>query len=128
MTPHEQALLFLQKAAQDEALIDEVLANPRVSDEIIGFHCQQAVEKLLKAVLAELAVHTHRTHNLRQLIDVLGDQGKALPQELQDLDRLTPFAVVWRYGSPPCPLSLDRRGTRDLVRALRAWAESHVPK
>jgi len=45
MKPHELALLYLQKAAEDEALLDEVLTSPRVSDGAIGFHCQQAAEK-----------------------------------------------------------------------------------
>jgi len=51
--PHEQALLFLRKAEADIALLDEVLASNRVGDDIIGFHCQQAAEKLLKALLSE---------------------------------------------------------------------------
>jgi len=32
MKQHEQALLFLRKAAEDEALLDEVLTSDRVSD------------------------------------------------------------------------------------------------
>jgi len=51
MKRHEQALLFLRKAAQDEALLDEVGDSANVSDEVFGFHCQQAAEKLLKAML-----------------------------------------------------------------------------
>ena len=54
MKPREQALLLLRKAAQDEALLDRVLESIEVSDEIIGFHCQQAAEKLLKALLSDL--------------------------------------------------------------------------
>lgn len=42
MKAHEQALLFLKKAAEDEALVDEVLNSPRVTDAAVGFHCQQA--------------------------------------------------------------------------------------
>jgi len=42
--PHEQALLFLRKAEADESLLDEVLTSARVSNEIIGFHGQQAAE------------------------------------------------------------------------------------
>ena len=38
MKRREQALLLLRKAAQDEALLDEVLTSDQVSDEIIGFH------------------------------------------------------------------------------------------
>ena len=44
----EQARRFLAKAAEDEALLDAVLAKPEVSDSIYGFHAQQAAEKLLK--------------------------------------------------------------------------------
>ncbi|HQL53970.1 MAG TPA: HEPN domain-containing protein [Phycisphaerae bacterium] len=62
---HEQALLFRQKAEDDLALLGEVLDSARVTDEIIGFHCQQAAEKLLKALLSELGVAFPRTHNLR---------------------------------------------------------------
>ena len=52
MKQREQALLLLAKAAEDEALLDEILASDRVSDAIIGFHCQQSVEKALKALLS----------------------------------------------------------------------------
>ena len=46
MKLREQAPLLLRKAAQDEALLDQVLTSDQVSDEIIGFHCQQAAEKI----------------------------------------------------------------------------------
>ena len=49
MRQHEQAMLLVKKAADDEALLAEILSSHRVSDEIFGFHCQQAAEKLLKA-------------------------------------------------------------------------------
>ena len=45
MKQHEQARLLFAKGCQDEALVDEVLASTQVSDEIVGFHCQQAAEK-----------------------------------------------------------------------------------
>ena len=35
MRQHEPALLYLNKAAEDEVLLDEVLASPRVSDTVI---------------------------------------------------------------------------------------------
>jgi len=46
MKRREQALLFLRKAAQDESLLDAVLECPSVSDELIGFHCQQLFKHL----------------------------------------------------------------------------------
>ena len=56
MKRREQASLLLRKAAQDEALLDEVLGSKMVSDEVIGFHCQQAAEKMLKALLSDLGI------------------------------------------------------------------------
>lgn len=54
MKQHEQSDLLLRKAAHDEVLLDEVIGSERVSDEVIGFHCQQAAEKLLKALAVGL--------------------------------------------------------------------------
>lgn len=90
MKRHEQALLFLKKAAADEALVDEVLDSPRVGDEVIGLHCQQAAEKLLKALLAELGIRFRWTHDLRELMDLLADSGHPLPEHLADVDTLSP--------------------------------------
>jgi HEPN domain-containing protein len=73
MKQHDQAALFLAKAAKDEALVDEVLGSERVADEIVGFHLQQAAEKLLKGVLSAYGVSFRRTHDLRELMDAATD-------------------------------------------------------
>ena len=54
MKRREQAVLLLRKAAEDEALLDQVLTASEVSDEIIGFHYQQAAEKRLKSGSTDL--------------------------------------------------------------------------
>ena len=125
MKQHEQALLLLEKARQDEALVAEVLTSDNVSDEIIGFHCQQAAEKLLKALSAQCGVHFHRTHNLRQLMALLADEGRSVPDDLQNLDMLTPFAVLHRYEAPLVS-TLERRQMREMVRRLREWVEPQI--
>ena len=81
--------------------MDEVLASDRVSDEIIGFHRQQAAEKLLKALLSDLGGRFQRTHNLRVLVDLVADAGHALPARLSDLDTLTPYGTLFRYEHAP---------------------------
>ncbi len=126
MKQHEQAKLLLDKGRQDEALVDEVLASTQVSDDIVGFHCQQAAEKFLKAVLSEAGAPFHRTHNLRQLMDLLSDAGHALPPDLDDLDVLTPFGTTFRYDMLPAAHDFDRALARDMVCRLRTWAEQKV--
>jgi HEPN domain-containing protein len=126
MKRHEQALLFLEKAAEDETLVDEVLASSRVSDAVIGFHCQQAAEKLLKAALSEFGVEFRRTHDLRELMDLLADAGHSLPKTLADLDTLTPYATLFRYQGIPAKVNLSRRTARTLVRQVRRWVEKKI--
>lgn len=126
MRRREHALLLLKKASEDEALLDETLASRRVSDEIIGFHLQQAAEKILKALLTDAGVEFRRTHNLRVLMDLLQDNGHPLPEELATLDSWTPFATLMRYEDAPSEARLDRAAARGLLRRLRAHAESRI--
>lgn len=128
MAQHEQAILLFGKACQDEALVEEVLTSQKVSDEIVGFHCQQAAEKFLKAVLSEVGVRFQRTHNLRQLMDLLHDAGHPLPADLADLDTLTPFGTTFRYDMLPATSSFDRQGAREMIGQLRIWTEGQLQR
>jgi len=67
-----------------------------VADELVGYHCQQAVEKPLKARLVDLGVNYPKTHNLQTLVELLEDQSRLLPWDLADLDLLTPYATICR--------------------------------
>lgn len=126
MKQHEQTQMLLRKAAADETLLDQVLSAENVDDEIIGFHCQQAVEKLLKAWLSDLGVNYPKTHNLQTLVELLEQQGKTFPKELADVDRLTPYATILRYEDPPQQEPFDRAGARKLVQAIRVFVESQL--
>lgn len=119
MKQREQALLLLRKAREDEDLLLEILNSERVSDEIFGFHCQQAAEKLLKALLADFGVDFPRTHNLRLLMDLLGDTGFHLPDELVNLDFLTPYGTLFRYENLPSRSQLDRPAFLKMIQGLR---------
>jgi hypothetical protein len=46
------AIRFARKAESDEIALDKLGDDPDVPDDLIGFHAQQALEKLLKAALA----------------------------------------------------------------------------
>ena len=127
MKQREQALLFLRKAAPDEALLDVVLESGKVSDEVIGFHCQQAAEKMLKALLSELGATFPRTHEIGALMDALARNGAPLTAEFENLDMLTPFGAIYRYDDYDGADSLNRREMRALLQSLRAWVEERLP-
>ena len=126
MKRREQAHLLLRKAGQDEALLDQVLEFDQISDEIIGFHCQQAAEKILKALLSDLEVRFRKTHEIGVLMALLTQAGFPLPENLQNLDMLTPFGAVYRYEDYEAPVSLDRVAAREAVRELRLWVETKL--
>ena len=91
MKQREQALVPMRKAAQDEALLDAVIDLESVTDEIFGFHCQQAAE----------------THDIEALMAGLRRANAPLPAEFEDLGVFTPFAAFLRYTEIDT-LALDR--------------------
>jgi hypothetical protein len=49
-----------------------------------------------------------------------------LPTELADLDRLTPYATVYRCEHVPEYVALDRKATWSLVAGIRVFVEQHL--
>lgn len=128
MTPHDLAVVMLTKAAQDEAAADHLMNAPKVGEETVGFHLQQAAEKLLKAVLAEKDIPYGLSHNLLYLLQLLETSGARPPAGMQELGMLNPFAVAFRYDLLPDISSFDRAKAQALVADLRVWCEARVPR
>lgn len=126
MKQPEQTRRLLHKAGQDEAVMDALLGKPDIDDEVFGFHAQQAVEKLLKAWLSDRGVDYPKTHNLRAIVDLLVAAGQSLPDDLKDVDSLTPYATIYRYEDVPVSGSFDRKQVRQQVRRVRAYVESQI--
>ena len=95
---------------------------------MIGFHCQQAVEKMLKALLSDLGITFHKTHELGSLMDTLARSGAALPDEFENLDSLTPFGALYRYEDYDGIEPLSRAVTRVLPLSLRSFVEDRLLK
>jgi hypothetical protein len=95
---------LLSHARDDEMAARELLKSDAISDAIVGFHCQQAIEKALKAMLAMSAVDFPFTHDLGALIVLCERAGTPVPAELEDVDRLTPYvpgcATAGRIRAP----------------------------
>jgi hypothetical protein len=68
-----------------------------VPETVSGFHAQQAVEKLIKALLLELKVPFDLTHDLTRLQKLLEAAGEKLPSTPLSLGDLNDFAVFYRY-------------------------------
>lgn len=64
----------------------------------VTFMCQQAIEKLLKAIIIKIkSIVPPFSHNLRRLTEIAGIDNDMTDQQLNFLDDLTPFCVATRY-------------------------------
>jgi HEPN domain-containing protein len=96
MTDIDHARRLLVMAGKDLSAL-RAMGDPSVfSDEVFGFHAQQAVEKLLKAWIALLGGTYPLTHDLRLLIVKLEELGCAV-DGLWEFLELASFAVQFRY-------------------------------
>ncbi len=92
-----QSEVLLERAREDEHAARSMLGLRDIADSIIGFHCQQAVEKSLKAVLLAREIKAPRTHDLEGLQRLCRSNGIEVPDRLDGVGRLSPYAVEHRY-------------------------------
>lgn len=69
--PRNQTQLLLRKARSHRIMLDHVGLDPTFADMIVGFHAQQAIEKLIKAVLSDSHIAYLRGNDLDRLIRLL---------------------------------------------------------
>ena len=96
MNEHELAAKLLDLARRDLRAAEVLCDQPEVGDGIVGFHAQQAAEKLLKAWMTLLGIAYPRTHDLSLLLLRLEEAGADVTKLWELLD-LNPFAVQLRY-------------------------------
>ena len=90
---------WLHKSREDlrAAELDLNAEPPLISDSL--FHCQQACEKILKAVLCGLQIPFRKTHDLNEIGALALEIFPDLDPELDKIAHLTSYAVESRYPS-----------------------------
>lgn len=88
---------WLDKAEKDLLSAEHELTFPDAVTETICFHCQQAVEKFLKAYLIHLNISFSKTHEIGELITQCESKDKEIAQLKDEADQLTDYAVEIRY-------------------------------
>ena len=112
------ARMLIRAAERDIAALRFMGGSDEITDEVFGFHVQQATEKMLKAHLALLGVEYPLTHNIEALLDLLAERGIP-PEPFGKLIDYTPYAVEFRYqGIGPDADPIDRDGAVRLVGML----------
>jgi len=106
------------KTAKDEMSSQEPFTNT------VCFHCQQCVEKYLKAYLTFVGKPIRRTHDLTELITQCSETDSDFRTLFEiDVDRLTQYAIDIRY--PDEFYFPDRREAEEAI-TLAERAKSFV--
>ena len=113
---------WLELGRQDLASAEFLLSMRPMPLEVIGFHCQQAVEKHLKAFLVQQGIEPDRTHDLLFLLQSCLSIDPSLEDLKETCAKLTDFAVRSRY---PLRRKLDEVDIGDCV-AAASTAVEHI--
>ena len=107
-------LPYLDVAREWKAKADGDLRSARAlldldppETDAVAFHCQQASEKYLKALLVAVGVEPPRTHDLGVLLELASERYPALQDVQEACEYLSPFAVQTRYPLFEPPISSE---------------------
>jgi HEPN domain-containing protein len=127
--PRAEAPLWLARAREDVAAAELLLRDP---DLILSsaLHCQQAAEKLAKAVLIVLGTEYPRIHDIGKLGRFVGADHQEIREALSDLGGVTDWYITTRYPDEGyvTPSYADVEAALTKIKALYELVASLVAK
>jgi len=133
MTPHETPKRnvlgeWLHRADRDIELAAHLLQESAPYTAAIAFHCQQAAEKYLKALLISWEIPFPKTHDIKALLNLIARKNATLAGSLQDAVVLTPYGVAARYpGDLPDPDENEAQEALALAEKVRGAVMRALP-
>ncbi|MBM4166444.1 MAG: HEPN domain-containing protein [Ignavibacteria bacterium] len=90
---------WIEFAQRDISLAEDIMQEEYYAN-IVLFHCQQAIEKILKATLEEHSLTIPKIHNVLTLFDVLpGEVKTRLPLTREEFLPIEDIYIDMRYPS-----------------------------
>ncbi len=117
---------WLAKAESDWSTVEILMASAHCPAEAVCFHCQQYVEKLLKAFLTLKGIEAPKTHDLRRLIQLASPFETKLAKLAEESDALTVHGVQSRY--PGDFLQVDTDEMKRLVALSQKFSNILLPR
>jgi len=121
----EVALRWITKAENDLKAVKQLLTFEDSPTDVISFHCQQSVEKYLKAYLTLVDVRVKKIHDLKTILYLCMEEDKDFKElDTEEISNLTFYAVEIRYPEDYIELTIGEaeelykiaRKVRDFVR------------
>ncbi len=119
---------WLQKADHDRIGAEAALERDTPVTDVAAFHCQQAVEKLLKGYLVYKERDFERTHDLVELLEWCAQFDADFASLQEQVRPLTPYAVRFRYPGPADPSADEVRQALAVVREVENFMWSRLPE
>lgn len=88
---------WIEKALDDRKAFEILNKDAEPPLDSICFHCQQYVEKLIKAVITKRGWEVQKTHDIRKLAEMVDSFVPGLTEMIDIADRLTIYCVETRY-------------------------------
>ncbi len=121
---------WMALARQDLSAAEVLLAHSSEAAGVAGiaaYHCQQAAEKALKALLVRHDARVVKTHDLNLLVELIADHSSVSESLVEAALRLSPFSTAYRYpNSLPALLVDDARAAIADAHQLFRFARSEI--
>jgi len=125
----EYAGQWIEKARSDLLNADNNLVAPRVPYDTVCFHCQQAAEKLLKALLVACGREYPTTHNLFVILEKVLEFDATAESLRQALAMLNSYSVEVRYpGDAWMPTPDDTTQARQAAQEVYDFVQSKLER
>jgi HEPN domain-containing protein len=119
MKKRSDVLEWIYKAEQDyQTAVTMGRKRKDPVPDIVGFHCQQCIEKYLKAYLVLQRRDFPKTHDLLELLEAVIKEDPLIDAVRSDLRILNPFSVQFRYPGESASID-DAQLALKTMRSLR---------
>lgn len=118
---------WLLKAQHDWSVVKKILAAGGEETDAAAFHCQQAVEKMLKAYLVNREIEFEKVHDLGRLLDHCTVGDSRFDSLRDSVEPLTLYAVAFRYPGPVDPSLENVESALRVVEQVWAFVKQYFP-
>ena len=118
---------WLAKANEDLLVVERLTDYEIIATSSVCFHCQQAVEKFLKAFLIANGIDIKKTHNIEYLLSECSD----IDKDFSEIDpkELSEFSVDVRYpGDMYVPDKAETLEYKKLAFEIKDLIENKIEK
>ena len=120
---------WLEKSLHDRISAEVLLTSPELSlTDTASFHCQQAVEKALKAFLTYHGQIFEKVHAIARLCRHCATIDPGFEQISEPAATLSRFAVQFRYPGDPNPSIEEVHDALKVVKEVTAFVLERLPQ